>query len=94
MQPVEFVDLVHPERENSSSSDEKEPNNSTQRFYVRKSCFVKSSKKPKKSDELLIKDMIINSDEHAVKIECKEAIDWGFQASNDFFKEKNQQQKD
>ena len=39
----------------------------------------------------IIKDMIINREEHAVKIEHKETIEWGFQAANDFFKEKNQQ---
>ena len=33
--------------------------------------------------------MIINSDEHVVKIECKEEIDWGYQVPNDFFMEKN-----
>jgi hypothetical protein len=37
--------------------------------------------------------MIIKSDEHAVKVECKEEIDWAYQATNDFFKEKNQQQR-
>ena len=89
LHPVEFIDLIQRERENNSSNVEEEPNNRPQGFYVEKD-FVKSSKKSKKSNALLIKDMIINSDEHAVKVECKEAIDWGFQATNNFFKEKNQ----
>ena len=97
LQEVEFVDPIQPKKENSSSSDEEEPENRTQRFYVKKG-FVKSGKGPKKSDELqlnpIIKDMIIYKEEHAVEIERKEAVDWGFQAENDFFKEKNQQQKD
>lgn len=92
LQPVEFVDLIHPEKENSSRSDEEEPENHTQRFHVKKG-FVKSGKKLKKSEEMwlnpIIKDMTINKEEHADKIERKEAIDWGFQAENHFFKGKN-----
>ena len=39
---------------------------------------------------MLINDMIINSDKNPLKIEHKEAILWGFQETNNFFKEKNQ----
>lgn len=54
---------------------------------------MRSNKKSKQRNELIIKDMIINNDEHAVKVEFKEEIHWGYQAVNDFFKEKNQQQR-
>ena len=57
LQPVEFVDLIHPENENSSSSDEEEPKNHTQMFYVKKG-FVKSGKRPKKSDELQLNPLL------------------------------------
>ena len=73
---VKFIDLTQPKRENNSSCVEEEPNNRPQGFYAKKD-FVRSSKKSKKSNEMFIKDMIINSDEHVVKVECKEEIDWG-----------------
>lgn len=93
LKPVQFVDLVQPERENSSSNGEEEPENRTKRFYVNND-FVKLNKNPKKSDELIIKDMIINNHEDVVKIERKEAIDQGFPEANDSFKEKNWKKKD
>ena len=39
----------------------------------------------------MIRYMNINNDKHAIQVEFKEEIDWGYQAVNDFFKEKNQQ---
>ena len=75
--PVEFVDLIQPEKENSSSNDEEALENHRHRFYVKKG-LVKSGKKPRKSDKMwlnpIIKDMIINGKEHAVEIEHKEAV--------------------
>lgn len=88
LQPVEFIDIIQPKWKKNSIYVKEGPDDCLQGFYPEKD-FFRSSKKSKKSNELIIRDMIIKSDEHVVKVECKEEIDCGYQAANDFFKEKN-----
>ena len=87
-QTFEFIDIIHPKWERNSSCVKEGPDDHLRGFYAEKD-FVRSSKKLKKSDELIIRDIIINNDKCAVKVKCKQEIDWGYQVANDFFKEKN-----
>ena len=97
LQPVEFTDLIPPKDEKDSSDSEEETKNQRQRFFVKKLC-VKSRKMPKDNDQVcmnpIIKDLIINQEENIAQVKYGKQDRWGFQSTYDFFKVKNQQQKD
>ena len=67
LQRIEFVDIIQPRWEHNSSCVKEGPNDRFQGFYVEKD-FFQIEQKVKKSDELIIRDMIINNDEHAIKV--------------------------
>ena len=97
LHPVEFTDLIQPKDEEDSSDGEEATKNQRQKFYVKK-LFVKPKKMSRENDEVrmnpIIKDLIINKEEDATELKYEEQDSWGFQSADDFFKEKNQQQKD
>jgi hypothetical protein len=53
----------------------------------------KSRKRPRKSDELMmgpiIKDIIINKEEHRIHNEYEKLDSWGFKAIDEFFQHMN-----
>ena len=97
LQTVEFTDLFQPKDEEDSSDSEEATKNQRQRFYVKK-LFVKPRKMSRENDKVqmnpIIKDLIINREENAVEVKYGNQDSWGFQSADDFFKEKNRQQKD
>ena len=52
LEPIEFIDIIQPKWENNSSCVKEGPDDSIKGFYAEK-YFVRSSKKSKKSNELI-----------------------------------------
>jgi hypothetical protein len=66
--------------------------------YFVKEFLVKSKKQPRKSDKMMmgpiIKDLLINKEEHTIQTEYEKWDNWGFKEEDEFFLRMNQKQRD
>ena len=93
LQPIEYLDLIPPKEEKDSTDSEDESENQRKKSFVKK-LRVKSSKFSKDNDQIqtnpIIKDLIINKEENIVD---DKKDNWGFESTNDFFKQQNMLKK-
>jgi hypothetical protein len=85
LQPIEYFDLVPPDKEPESSSNDSEDD-------YKQIFFIKGKKKiPKKAekdqDHNVVKDLIINEEEPILKADNQDT--WEFAEVGEFFKQKN-----
>lgn len=96
--PIDFVDLMEPEKERISSNNKEIEGSQRQMGYFK----VKPRKKTRISNKALmnpyIKDLVINKEEYTIENEwgkqVNEEVIWGFHSTYDFSKTKNKKKKD
>lgn len=102
IQPIEFTDLLEPAVERNSSNNEelegRKFKKQGQKFYINIEPRKRLKKRNKIISNPIVQDFVINEGENALVSEfekqMKASASWGFESTDEFFKEEAQQKKD